>query len=79
MPFYIDGDTKLSESRVISMYLVAKYGGADSPLYPSNDLEKRIQIDRLLYFDVATLIRSYSDYFVSSFKTDTINSAMLNC
>ena len=64
----MDGDTKLSESRVIMTYIMAKHGSAHSHLYPSGDLEKRIQIDRLLQFDLGTLVRAYGDYFVKYLK-----------
>lgn len=61
VPFIIDGDVKLGESRAIMAYLVNKYKPSDA-LYPS-DPAKRAAIDELLYFDATTLYPSGSKLF----------------
>lgn len=62
MPFLVDGDLKLSESRAIATYLVDKYGKDDS-LY-SKDVTKRAKIDEMLYFDASTLAPAQTNCFI---------------
>lgn len=52
-------------SRVISAYLVNKYG-KDDTLYP-NDPQKRALVDRLLYFDMGILYDRLAKYIVSTY------------
>ncbi len=54
--------SKFCSSRVIAKYLVGKYGRDDS-LYP-NDFYKRLQVDKILDFDLGTVFRRASDYLV---------------
>lgn len=53
VPFLVDGDLELCESRAIMTYLVSRYG-KDDTLYPK-DVVTRAKIDSLLYFDCSTL------------------------
>lgn len=60
IPTLVDGDLTLWESRVISAYLVNKYGRDDS-LYPK-DPKQRAMVDRMLYFDMGTLYLRVMQY-----------------
>jgi len=51
-------------SRVIAKYLIGKYATNDE-LYPS-DFYKRLEVDKILDFDLGTIFRRATDYFVSS-------------
>lgn len=61
VPFIVDGDLKLGESRAIISYLASKYGN-NSPLYPTDPVQ-RARIDELLYFDGTTLYPALSHLY----------------
>lgn len=54
VPFIVDGDVKLNESRAIAKYLVSKYKPDDKYLYPK-DLVERAHVDEWLDFELGTL------------------------
>lgn len=61
VPFIVDGDVKLGESRAIMAYLVNRYKPNDA-LYPIDPVQ-RAAIDELMYFDATTLYPSGSNLF----------------
>ncbi|XP_019883905.2 glutathione S-transferase 1-1, partial [Camponotus floridanus] len=66
IPFLVDDDLKISESRAIMTYLVEQYGENDT-LYPQNP-EARALIDQRLYFDLGTLYASVFNYYMPVLK-----------
>ncbi|XP_043678379.1 uncharacterized protein LOC122633947 [Vespula pensylvanica] len=61
IPFLVDGDYKLSESRAIMCYLVDQYG-KNERLYPQNPVSRAL-VNQKLYFDIGTLYKNLSSYF----------------
>lgn len=53
VPFLVDGDVKICESRAIAIYLISKYGNGSEPLYPLNDVEKIAKINEMLFYDAS--------------------------
>ncbi|XP_069994920.1 glutathione S-transferase 1 [Penaeus vannamei] len=64
VPTLVDGDLVLWESRAICTYLVTKFAGDDSALYP-RDAVTRARIDSLLYFDIATFFPRFRAFMHS--------------
>ncbi|XP_029665212.1 glutathione S-transferase 1-1-like [Formica exsecta] len=75
IPFLVDDDVKISESRAIMSYLVDQYGENDT-LYPQNP-EARALVDQRLYFDLGTLYASVFHYYMPVLRkqTDTYDLA----
>jgi len=69
IPFLVDDDLKLSESRAIMSYLVDQYGENDT-LYPRKP-EARALIDQRLYFDLDTLYANVIDYYMPVLQKQT--------
>jgi len=73
VPTIIDNGLVLWESRAILIYLVEKYGGTNTTLYPPNDPEKKALINMALNFELGTLFRRYSDIVYPIFYTGKAN------
>lgn len=61
VPFLIDGNVRINESRAITIYLVSKYGNGAEPLYPLNNINEIAKINEMLFFDAA-------DFLLDSFS-----------
>ncbi|XP_077263834.1 glutathione S-transferase 1-1-like [Temnothorax americanus] len=68
IPFMVDDDLKLSESRAIMAYLADQYG-QDDTLYPRNP-EARALINQRLYFDLGSLYASVYGYYLAVVKKE---------
>ncbi|XP_065212649.1 glutathione S-transferase 1-like [Planococcus citri] len=74
VPTLIDDDGYiLWESRVIAKYLVEKYAKSDD-LYPST-LYTRLEIDKILDFDLGTIFRRSSEHFIAVLFTGKYDPA----
>lgn len=61
VPTLVDGDFTLWESRPIMQYMVSKWGGKHSYLYPT-DLQKRAICDRLMNFDLGSVYKTVTEF-----------------
>jgi len=66
VPTLVDNDFVLWESRAILGYLADKYGKNDS-LNPK-DPQKRAVVNQRLYFDMGTLYKYFSEYFMPQIR-----------
>lgn len=62
IPTLVDNGVALWESRAIIIYLVEKYGQADTSLYPTDALQRAV-VNQRLFFDLGTLYQRFADYF----------------
>lgn len=67
IPTLHDNGFALWETRAIIVYLVEKYGPANSQLYPADNVERRARINQRLYFDMGTLYKAFGDAYYSLF------------
>ncbi|XP_018349477.1 PREDICTED: glutathione S-transferase 1-1-like, partial [Trachymyrmex septentrionalis] len=68
VPFLIDDDLKISESRAIMAYLVDQYG-QDDTLYPRN-IEARALVNQRLYFDLSNLFASIFECYLKVLRKE---------
>lgn len=56
IPLLNDRDFYVADSHVISTYLITKYGGKNSTIYPNN-IQERATVDSRLHFDTGVLFQ----------------------
>ncbi|XP_058791251.1 glutathione S-transferase 1-1-like [Phymastichus coffea] len=61
IPFLVDGDLRMGESRAIMVYLVEKYG-KNAKILP-NDPTGRAFVNLALHFDLGTLYKAITQYY----------------
>ncbi|XP_043289689.1 uncharacterized protein [Venturia canescens] len=65
IPFLVDGDYRLNESRAIMGYLVDQYGNNER-LYPASPAARAL-VNQRLFFDIGTLYKNIATYYFSGF------------
>lgn len=74
IPTLVDDDGYVVwESRIIAKYLVGKYAKNDD-LYPA-EFYTRLEIDKILDFDLGTVFRRTTDYFVTLIQNGKFDPA----
>ncbi|XP_076630711.1 glutathione S-transferase 1-1-like [Colletes latitarsis] len=61
VPFLVDGDYKLGESRAIMSYLVDEYG--NNPRLNPQTPAGRAMVDQRMHFDIGTMYKAVKDYY----------------
>ena len=64
VPCFVDEDVTLNESRAICVYIVQKFGGKASSLFPDN-IVTQAKINQRLYFDATVFWKAFGDILVS--------------
>ena len=80
VPALVDDDGKfvLFESRAIMTYLANRYGPNDNDSIYPKDPRARAQVDKVLYYDAATLFPSLKTAFVSFIIIDVSKCTISN-
>lgn len=72
IPFIVDGDIQLNESRAITAYLVNRYA-KDDTLYPKCPKARAI-VDQRLYFDMGVLYHRFGELYVMHLIAKNVKS-----
>lgn len=62
VPFLVDGDFHLGESKAILIYLVEKYRGENDSLYPK-DVNSKALVNEILFIDSSELLPALMGYY----------------